>query len=82
VNPNVEIKEVPARTLVALSWHGNSPREPEVERRTQQLRQLLEQAGLKPKQGGKTHVWQYGEGKGVCRRMWRCTWRCGVAKAA
>lgn len=61
VNPNVDIKEVPARTLVALSWNGNSPREAEVERRTAQLRQLMEQAGLKPKQGGKTHVWQYGE---------------------
>jgi hypothetical protein len=59
VNPNVEIKEVPARTLVALSWHGNSPREAEVERRTAQLQQLMAQAGLKPKQGGKTHVWQY-----------------------
>lgn len=62
VNPNVEIKEVPARTLVALSWHGSSPREAEVERRTEQLRQLMAQAGLKPKAGGKTHVWQYGEG--------------------
>lgn len=72
VNPNVEIKEVPARTLVALSWHGSSPREAEVERRTEQLRQLMAQAGLKPKAGGKTHVWQYGEGG--FGRGWVCAW--------
>ena len=66
VNPNVEIKDVPARTLVAMSWHGNSPREAEVERRTAQLREVMRQAGLAPKQGGKTHVWQYGgRGRGT-----------------
>lgn len=74
VNPNVEIKEVPARSLVALSWHGNSPREAEVERRTAQLRDLMRQAGLAPKQGGKTHVWQYGEREpgGPAMRWMRC----------
>lgn len=30
VNPNVLIKEMPARTMVALTWHGKSPREAEV----------------------------------------------------
>lgn len=36
-NPNVTIREVPARTLAAISFSGNSPREPEVRCGTHEL---------------------------------------------
>lgn len=29
-NPNVIVREVPARTMAAVSFSGNSPREPQV----------------------------------------------------
>ncbi|KAL4443696.1 hypothetical protein ABPG75_011433 [Micractinium tetrahymenae] len=57
VNPNVQIKEMPARTMVALTWHGKSPREAEVEKRKAELLELLAEAGLKPR--GHVHCWQY-----------------------
>lgn len=48
---------MPARTLVALTWHGRSPREAEVEARTAELHRLMAEAGLAPK--GPVLCWQY-----------------------
>ncbi|EFN58251.1 hypothetical protein CHLNCDRAFT_50668 [Chlorella variabilis] len=57
VNPNVVIKEMPARTMAALAWHGKPPREAEVQAKEAELLELLGEAGLKPK--GPVHCWQY-----------------------
>ncbi|PSC72824.1 SOUL heme-binding [Micractinium conductrix] len=59
VNPSVEIHEKPARTMVALTWNGKSPREAEVAQRSSELRELMAGAGLTPKAGTSLHVWQY-----------------------
>lgn len=57
VNPNVRIKEMPARTMVAMTWKGKSPREAEMEQRKAELLEIMAEAGLKPK--GHLHCWQY-----------------------
>jgi hypothetical protein len=57
VNDSVVIREMPARTLAALSWRGGSPREAEVERRRAELLGLMAAAGLRPR--GALHCWQY-----------------------
>lgn len=49
---------MPARAMVALTWHGKSPREAEVEAKSAELRALMAAGGLTPK--GAVHCWQYG----------------------
>jgi hypothetical protein len=61
VNPDVVIKEMPARTLCALTWKGKSPREAEIQARRAELAALMAEAGLEPQ--GPLHCWQVGEGR-------------------
>lgn len=56
-NPRVTFKEVPARTLAALTFSGPGPREEVVEDKRQQLEALVRGQGLTPK--GHVHLWQY-----------------------
>ena len=58
-NSAVKIREVPGRSMAALSWHGNSPREAEVQARLEELRGLMAGAGLAPLHADRPHLWQY-----------------------
>ena len=60
MNPDVVIKEMPARTLCALTWKGKSPREAEIQARRAVLAALMAEAGLEPQ--GPLHCWQVSEG--------------------
>lgn len=57
MNSAVIVKEMPARTLVAVTWRGASPREAQVEAKKAELLALMQEAGLKPT--GPVHCWQY-----------------------
>lgn len=48
---------MPSRTLAALTWHGRSPNESEVEARRAELAALLRAEGLEPM--GPCNLWQY-----------------------
>jgi hypothetical protein len=65
-NPNVQVREMPARTMAALAWYGASPREEAVAERAAALREALREAGLRPTGaedvgggGGKVNLWQF-----------------------
>ena len=79
VSPNVVIKEMPGRALVALTWHGNSPREAEVEARRAELEALMAASGLHPLDPSTLHVWQYDPPFQVRKRSERETRWVGEA---
>ena len=58
VNDKVVIKEIPSRTLAALTWSGRGPRQEEMNEKADQLRAVLAEAGIKPT-SSHIHLWQY-----------------------
>lgn len=56
-NPSVTFKEVPSRTLAAITFCGASPREAAVESKKAELQELCKQAGLAT--SGDVMLWQY-----------------------
>jgi SOUL heme-binding protein len=58
VNDKVIIKEVPARTLAALTWSGKGPNQQQMDAKANELRAVLAEAGVKPV-SSHVHLWQY-----------------------
>jgi hypothetical protein len=58
VNDKVVIKEIPARTLAALTWSGKGPNAACMETKAAELRAVLAEAGVQPT-SDHVHLWQY-----------------------
>lgn len=58
-NSRVEIKEVGAHTLAALSFRGKSPREPQVEQRKQQLAAILKKHDISVSDDAAVRIYQF-----------------------
>jgi hypothetical protein len=58
INDKVTIKEIPARTLAALTWSGKGPNQEAMTQKADELRAVLDQAGIKPT-SSHVHLWQY-----------------------
>jgi len=58
VNDKVNIKEIPSRTLAALTWSGRGPNEEEMNSKASELKAVLGEAGVKPV-SNHVHLWQY-----------------------
>ena len=58
VNDKVVIKEIPARTLAALTWSGKGPNAVGMETKAAELRAVLAEARVQPT-SDHVHLWQY-----------------------
>ena len=59
VDPDVRVREVPGRTLVAFQWHGGSPPAELVGAYEATLRRVAEDAGVSVRAGAPLLLWQY-----------------------